>query len=321
MSISFLTPLGALLALACLLPLAALAHIRERARRSRRAIGLTQPPLRSYLVPVTALVSMAGLLGLAAAQPVLERSTTHRVRTDAEVFFVLDTTRSMLARPSPGAAPRIERAKAAAETVRNAIPGVPAGLASVTDRTLPHLFPSADEDLFRATLDRAIGVERPPPVHTLRTRATQLEALSAVATRGFFSPTTRKRLLFVLTDGETLPATRLRLGPLFLRPPAIETVFLHLWSSDERVFTRGVAEPGYRPDRSARETLDRLATEIGGSVLSEDNLGAAARTARDLVGSGPSVVRGERRWHVALAPYLAAGAFLPLALLLWRRDR
>jgi len=320
-SISFLTPLGALLALACLLPLAALAHIRERARRSRRAIGLTQPPLRSYLVPVAALVSMAGLLGLSAAQPVLERSTTHRVRTDAEVFFVLDTTRSMLARPSPGAAPRIERAKAAAETVRNAIPGVPAGLASVTDRTLPHLFPSADEDLFRATLDRAIGVERPPPVHTLRTRATQLEALSAVATRGFFSPTTRKRLLFVLTDGETLPATRLRLGPLFLRPPAIETVFLHLWSSDERVFTRGVAEPGYRPDRSARETLDRLATEIGGSVLSEDNLGAAARTARDLVGSGPSVVRGERRWHVALAPYLAAGAFLPLALLLWRRDR
>ena len=56
-------------------------------------------------------------------------------------------------------------------------------------------------------------------------------------------------------------------------------------------------------------------------VVSEDNLGAAARTARDLVGSGPSVVRGERRWHVALAPYLAAGAFLPLALLLWRRDR
>jgi len=214
-----------------------------------------------------------------------------------------------------------ESASSCVARVRNAIPGVPAGLASVTDRTLPHLFPSADEDLFRATLDRAIGVERPPPVHTLRTRATQLEALSAVATRGFFSPTTRKRLLFVLTDGETLPATRLRLGPLFLRPPAIETVFLHLWSSDERVFTRGVAEPGYRPDRSARETLDRLATEIGGSVLSEDNLGAAARTARDLVGSGPSVVRGERRWHVALAPYLAAGAFLPLALLLWRRDR
>ena len=321
MSLSFLTPLGALLALACLIPLAALAHIRSRARRSRRAIGLTEPRLRSYLVPVAALVFVGGLLGLSAAQPVLERSTTYRVRTDAEVFFVLDTTRSMLARPSLGAAPRIERAKAAAETVRNAIPGVPAGLASVTDRTLPHLFPSADEDLFRATLDLAIGVERPPPVHTFRTRVTQLEALSAVATQGFFSPTARKRLLVVLTDGETLPATRLRLGPLFLRPPAIETLFVHLWGPDERVFARGVAEPGYRPDRSARETLDRLALEIRGRVFSEGDLGGAARTARDLVGSGPSVVRGERRWHVALAPHLAAAAFLPLALLLWRRDR
>jgi hypothetical protein len=320
-SLSFLTPLGALLALVCLIPLAALARIRWRARRTRRAIRLPEPLLRSYVAPVGAIVSAAGLLGLAAAQPVLERSTTYRVRTDAEVFFVLDTTRSMLARASPGAAPRIERAKDVAETLRNAIPGVPAGVASVTDRTLPHLFPSADEDVFRATLDRAIGIERPPPVHTLPTRVTQLAALSAVPTQGFFSPDARKRLLVVLTDGETLPGTRLRLGPLFLGPPAIGTVFVHLWSRDERVFIRGVAEPGYRPDPAARATLDRLAAEIEGRVFSEGDLGAAARSARALVGSGPSAVRGERRWHVALAPYLAATAFLPLALLLWRRDR
>lgn len=314
-------PLGALLALACLIPLAALTHIRSRARRSRRTMGLEEPQFRSYLVPIAAVVSAAGLLGLAAAQPVLERSTTHRVRTDAEVFFVLDTSRSMLASTSPAAPSRIQRAKAAAEAVRKAIPGVPAGLASVTDRTLPHLFPSADEDVFRATLDRSIGINRPPPVHRLLARVTQLESLSAVPKQGFFSPTARKRLLFVLTDGETLPGTGQRLGPVFLAPPAIETLFLHVWGGDERVFTRGVAEPGYRSDPAARATLDRLAVEIRGRVFSEGDLGAAVRTARDLAGSGPSVVRGERRWHVNLAPHLAAAAFLPLALLLWRRDR
>ena len=320
MSLSFLTPLGALLALACIAPLAALAHVRLRARRRRTVVGLDQPGARRYAVPVAGLLTAGALLGLAAAQPVLERSTTNRVRTDAEVVFAVDTSRSMLA-GSPGAARRIERAKAAAETVRRAIPGVPAGLTSVTDRALPHLFPSSSEDVFGATLDRAVGIERPPPTRTLTTRVTQLEALGAVPTKGFFSPDARKRLLVVLTDGETLSGTRLQLGPLFLRPPGVRAVFVHVWNRDERVFVRGAAEPGYRADVTARATLDRFAAEIGGRVFAEDDLEGAVRAAREVVGSGPSVVRGERSWEVALAPHLAAAAFLPLVLLLWRRDR
>jgi hypothetical protein len=42
---------------------------------------------------------------------------------------------------------------------------------------------------------------------------------------------------------------------------------------------------------------------------------------QDIVGSGPSVVEGERRRDIALAPYALAAAFVPFLLALWRRDR
>ena len=68
-------------------------------------------------------------------------------------------------------------------------------------------------------------------------------------------------------------------------------------------------------------TLDRLAASTHGAVYSESQVGAAARKARQLLGSGPTVVQGERAGKVALAPYLALAALFPFGLLLWRRDR
>ena len=181
-------------------------------------------------------------------QPVLSLDESRRVRTDAEALVVLDTTRSMLASSTPRSASRLARAKVVAAAVHEVLPTVPVGLASLTDRTLPHLFPSADGDVFRATLQKAIGIERPPPVHSFSTRITNLEALSAVATHGFYSPTARRRLLVVVTDGESLPGARARLAPLFTRAPGISSVFVHVWDRDERVFRGRTPEPGYRPD-------------------------------------------------------------------------
>ena len=166
-----------------------------------------------------------------------------------------------------------------------------------------------------------MGIERPPPVHTLARRVTSLEALSAVATQGFFSPTVDRRVLVVLTDGETLPGTRARLGNLFRRPPGIATLFVHVWEREERVFRGRTPEPGYRADPSAGELLERLAAQVGGEVFAEDELAGAAGRLSQLVGVGPTVVEGQRRDDVALAPPLAAAALLPLVLLLWRRDR
>lgn len=321
MGLSFLTPASGLIAVLALVPLAAFLHGRRVGRRTRSRIGLPEPRRRLYLLPGAALLLTAAALGAAAMQPVVSLDETRRVRTDAEAFVVVDITRSMLASDTPDSPSRIERAKEVAAAVKAAVPGVPVGLGSVTDRTLPHLFPTADEDVFHATLEKAIGIERPPPVHTLLARVTSLESLSAVATQGFFSPSARRRVLVVLTDGETLPGTRARLGPIFRRSPGVATVFVHVWGRDERVFRRRAPEPGYRSDPGSRASLERLAAEVGGAVFSEDELAAASRRVSQLVGRGPSVVEGERRRDVPLAPSLAVAAFLPLALLLWRRDR
>jgi hypothetical protein len=320
-SISFLTPIAGLVALLAVIPLVALVRTRAVARVRRSRIGLSNPRLRAYILPGAALLAAAGSLGLAAMQPLVSLDEQRRVRTDAEAFVVLDTTRSMLASSTPDSPQRIARAKAAATVLQAALPTVPVGLASVTDRTLPHLFPSPDDEVFRATLEKSIGVERPPPVHTFSTRVTNLEALSAVATQSFYSPEAQRRLLVVLTDGESLPGTRARLAQLFRRPPGISTVFVHVWEREDRVFRRRTPEPAYQPDPGSRPSLERLAAEVGGEVFGEDELAAAAQRSSELVGSGPSVVRGERRHDVPLAPYLAAAAFLPLGLLLWRRDR
>jgi hypothetical protein len=188
---------------------------------------------------------------------------------------------------------------------------------------LPHLFPSADEDVFEATLQRAIGIERPPPGGSFRTRATDLGALARVRGFHFFSPSpkVKHRLLVVLTDGETVPVNRAHLAAQLLRVPAIDTIFVQFWSEDERVYTRRVPEPQYVPDRSARSLLDGVAEAINGSVFSEQDVDRAARKARALLGNGPTVVEGERHSPIALAPYLSLAAFLPLTLLFWRRDR
>ena len=67
-------------------------------------------------------------------------------------------------------------------------------------------------------------------------------------------------------------------------------------------------EPQYVADPSARGILDRLAASTGGAVYSEDEVGAATRKTKALLGSGPTVVEGQNAGKVALAPYLAVVA-------------
>ena len=169
-------------------------------------------------------------------------------------------------------------------------------------------------------MERAVGIERPPPRSSINTNATSFDALATIPTQRFFSPEAKKRLLIVLTDGESQPVNIGRIARELRRPPAIDTVFVQFWNRDERVFTRGVAER-VPPDPGARAALDKLAEATGASVFGENELGAAARKARDLVHNGPTVVEGSRTERHALAPYVAVAAMLPLALLLWRRDR
>ena len=321
MSLTALTPLGALLAIGLVLPLVALVGIRRRARGMRATLGVADPRTRSVLLPLGGLVLGGVLLALAASQPVFAWTRDRTVRTDAEAFVVLDVSRSMLARDGLGSPTRIERAKTAAAEFRSSLADVPVGIASLTDRVLPHLFPTANEEVFAATLERSVAIERPPPRSSFLTSATSLNALATLRGLRYFSPSSTARLAIVLTDGESQPVSNARLGGLFRRSPAIDVVFVQLWGKDERVFSRGVPEPQYRPDPSARATLDRLAASVHGAVYSQGEVDAASRKARELLGSGPTVVEGEEAGKVPLAPYLAAAALFPFGLLLWRRDR
>jgi hypothetical protein len=226
-----------------------------------------------------------------------------------------------------GAATRLERAKSAAAELRSSLDDVPVGLASLTNRVLPHVFPSTDKDLFRSALGRAIGIERPPPGSSFLTSqqgapstATDLGALASVASQDYYSPSARRRVLVVLTDGESTPiSTETMAGRL--REGGIETVFVQFWGQDERVYTRGKPEPEYVPDPAARPVLEGLAAATRGSVFNESNVADASRAMREAVGSGPTVAQGQQPDRTALAPYLAIAAFLPLSFLLWWRDR
>src|SRR5207342_1342986 len=204
-SLTALTPLGALLVIGLVLPLVALAGIRRRARGLRANLGVVNPRARSMLLPLGGLVVGGVLLALAASQPVFEWTSDRTVRTDAEAFVVLDVSRSMLAQSSLDEPMRIERAKAAATTLRASLPDVPVGIASLTDRVLPHLFPSVDQKVFEATLERSVGIEQPPPRSSFLTGATSLNALATLRGLRFFTPKSSARLAIVLTDGETQP--------------------------------------------------------------------------------------------------------------------
>jgi hypothetical protein len=321
MDLGFATPAAALLALAIALPLAALLAVRLRAQGIRRALLLPEPSRRSRRLPLAALGLIAALIGLAAAQPVIQRDAKQRVRTDAEAWVVIDTTRSMLAQADPDSRIRLDRAKAAARSVRDTLPNVPVGIASLTDRVLPHLFPTTDEDVFHATLEKAVAIENPPPQSGFLAQVTRLDALGAMSSLNFFSPTASRRVIVVVTDGESLPFSPDRVAKRLGGPPRVDAVFVHVWGEEERVFTRGVPEPQYRPDPTSRPTLDTLASVMDTSVYSDGDAGAAAARARELIGTGPTIEEGERRVRYALSPYLAGAAFVPLALLLWRRER
>jgi hypothetical protein len=330
LSLEFLTPRGALLALAVLIPLAAFLGVSRRATRVRSALGIPAPPERTTrIVPLAAVVSVGALLGLAAAQPLVERTSDRKVRSDAEAYVVLDVSRSMLARQGLRGTMRIERAKAEAEKLRASMPDVRVGVASLTNRVLPHLFPSADADVFRATLTKSVGIERPAPgtgfivapgqVGSRNT--TSFTALAGMGPLGFFSPEAKHRVVVVLTDGESPDVGAGRVAASFRRA-GIKAVFVRFWGARERVYTNGSAEPQYRPEPESRAILASLASATGGQAFEEGDLAAVERQVHADVGTGPAqAVQAERGSRLPLAPYLAAAAFLPLGLLLWRRDR
>src|SRR5262249_57887205 len=148
----FLAPRGALVFATVAPPLAGLVLAARREGRPRERLRLAPAPPVRRLARVAALVALVGILAVAAMQPALRSRTADRVRTDAQAFFVLDVSRSMLAARDPRSRTRLARAKRLAAEIRDAIPEVPAGIATLTDRVLPDLLPVSDPQAFSQTL-------------------------------------------------------------------------------------------------------------------------------------------------------------------------
>lgn len=320
MQLSFLSPEAGAIVIMALLPLGLLLAGERRTGRVRAALGLEPPRRRRRGALVAGIVAAPALLALGAMQPVVDRRTAHVTRTDAEIFFVVDTSRSMSASRTATSRTRLQRARAAAIELRGRLGDVPAGIASMTDRVLPHLFPTPDRDVFSATVERSIGVDQPPPVNWNRT-ATTLGALSALPTRNFFSPEAARRVTVVLTDAESRPFATDSLGALFRRKPRVLPIFVRIGSPSERVYTiEGDLDERYLPVPDAATTARALAHATGGLDFAENELDGVVAAVKRAVGKGRTEVRGDERDKLALAPYSIALAFLPLGLLLWRRN-
>lgn len=321
MSISFLSPQGLLVALLAALPLAVAVLVGRRADVVRRALGLHADRGLVRRRAPAAFVVVGVLVGVACAQPVVEREETVSVRSDAEAYVVLDVSRSMLAAEEDGAPTRLLRARRAAARLRSDLADVPVGLASLSDRVLPHVFPSVDGEAFVEALSRSVGVGRPGP-QRVAVLATAFDVLGGMATLNFYGEGVGRRLAIVLTDGETLPVDEEGLEGTLAGAAPVEFLFVRFWGADERIFgPGGLIEEAYRPDPAAGLRFERFASAFGAELYGADELGDVARRAREIVGEGPT--RQEERvvQEVPLAPYAALAAALPLLLVLARRNR
>jgi hypothetical protein len=311
---TFLTPLGALAALALLLPLGAALHGRTRVAAAARRLGL-DPTRRWSLGPRSAaVVAAVALLGLAAAQPAVTDVSLVRERTDVAALFVLDTSRSMAASLTPTSPTRLARAITAAVQLRAAIPEVPAGVATFTDRVLPDLLPVVDVAGFDAVVRRAVAIEDPPP-STQAVRATSYAALDDIATGNYFEPGVTRRVIVLLTDGESNPFDPSALASQLGVRQGYRFLTIRFWNQSEAVFdANGRPEPAYRPDPTGRVLLAELAGALGGRSFEESETGAAASYLRDVVGSGRTGRARRVFGQEALAPYVAGFALVLLLL-------
>ena len=316
----FLSPLGWLVACAAVLPVAAAAVRDRRERAVRGALGLVAARSPARFAGAAAAVLAVLLFAAATARPAVRSGSTAQLRTDTAAYVVVDISRSMLARRGPHGKTRFARALAAAHRIRGALTDVPFGVASLTNRALPHLFPTGSRDTFDAVLTRVLGIEKPPPETGLGPGkvSTSYTPIAQLGAANYFPRTTRRRVVILLTDGESEPYVPGAIATQ-LEAEHIGLLIVRFWDGAERVYTDGKPER-YRPDPTSLSALRRLAAVTSRRpVFGERDTKRVVHAVRALIGDGPSVTVGRPR-RLELAPYAALAAIVPIAFVLRRRD-
>src|SRR5262245_21840252 len=320
MPIHLLSPLAALIAFLGLVPLALALAVEQRNARSRAVLGLPAPPnSRRWVLPVT-IAALIVALGLAAAQPVVRHSRPHLSRVDAEAFVAVDISRSMKASATADSPPRLDRARRIALQIRSALPEVPTGIGTFTDRPLPLVLPTPDRAAFTAAVTRSLGIEQPPGLQN-STTISSFDAVAPFPLEGYFAPAAKKRLLVILTDAESTGFNEAGVRKSFEARPRTDVVLVRIGRTGERVFdASGQPESAYIPPPATGETLRSFLHATHGRALDEGHVGGAEQAAREALGSGPTVTLGTASGGHDLAPWLVAAAAVPLVVVLRRRN-
>jgi hypothetical protein len=221
----------------------------------------------------------------------------------------------MAASATPSGRTRLDRAAAAAVQLRAAIPQVESGVLTLTDRVLPDLLPVADVEGFDGVVRHAVRIESPPPRAT-SLRATSYDVLGDIAAGNDFAPGASRRIVVLLTDGESNPVQAGDLATRLAVARGYRFVAIRFWRSNESVFgADGKRESAYRPDPGGQATIHELVAALDGRSFEEGQLSAASAYLQRVAGSGPSVrVAGVDTRRVPLAPYAALAGLLALIL-------
>jgi hypothetical protein len=233
---------------------------------------------------------------------------TQRERRDAQLMFVVDNSRSMLASQGRHGTPRWQRAIAAAEQIHAALPDVPVGVVALSDRLLPYLFPTTQEQVLHLVLHDAYAVDRPLP--TTQTQwTTNLGAIGALA-NGYFVDDVAKKVAVVLTDGETRTYSPFTLAQ-DLQGKGIGLVYVRIWNEKERIYRAGGKLERYEP---ISPSVLGFAQTGDARLFQEADLGKAIQDIRKRFGSGPTHEVATSSRNVSIGAQLALLALCALLL-------
>ena len=308
----FLTPRAALVGVAFAVPLVVLVATRSTGARALTTLGLRRPGLLARLGRPVGLVALAVLVAATAAHPAVRDTAVTPVRADAELYLTFDVSRSMQAASAPRGSKRLVRARSLGRAVHAALPGIPTGVATLTNRLMPLLFPTGDTRSVNAVIDGSVLSMQPPPVIYTTARESSLAALTLAADRSYFNPTARKRVLVVFGDLDSdffsLQGT-LRL----LRKHRIEPFLVRVARPGERVFTAAGRPYAYVP--ASTVTVDALRS-AGWHAFEEGDRVRLVTEIRSYLGRGPVQPSGLIESERSLAPLCAVAALVVAALLL-----
>jgi hypothetical protein len=249
---------------------------------------------------------------------VIEQWDERPERVDAQVFLAFDTSRSMLASAGADKPTRFERAAAAARRMREALGDVPVGIASITDRVLPHVFPTSNRGSFEAVLRHSIGVDKPESDQANNRQATDLGSARFFAEGNYFRGSQR-RVLVIFTDAETIRYDIGRLTAAF-SGSGIDTILVRFWGAGERVYGPDGVEDAYVPEPDSAANAEQFAQAVKGETFDESELPAVIQSVNSNLGAGTSIARVKTVDIQPLGPFVLIAALLPLSFLLVRRN-